>query len=71
MTIEEKLSFIERVLNVEPYTLNEDTALSDINEWDSLTILNLQIELTAFMSELTFDDLRKCVTVSEVCSFIS
>lgn len=67
MTTEEKLQLIERVLQVEPDTLTEATALDGIPQWDSLSILNLQIELTAIRPDLSFDNLRECRTVGEIC----
>lgn len=70
MTTEEKLQLIERVLQVEPDTLTEDTALDSIPQWDSLSILNLQIELTAIRPDLSFDNLRECRTVGEICGVI-
>ena len=67
MTIEEKLQLIERILRTEPNTLKEETELSTLQTWDSLTILNLQIELTAIRPDLQFDSLYQCNTVGEVC----
>ena len=67
MTTEEKLQMIEQVLNAEPDTLMEHTILEDVPQWDSLNILNLQIELTVFRPGISFDDLRECKTVGEIC----
>ena len=61
---------IERVLQVEPDTLTEGTALDTIPQWDSLSILNLQIELTAIRSDLSFDNLHECGTVGEICGLV-
>ena len=70
MTTKEKLELIERVLRLNPNTLAEDTELNTLQEWDSLTILNLQIELTAIKPDMQFDDLYMCNTVGEICKMI-
>ena len=70
MTTEEKLQMIEQVLNIEPDTLTEDTPLENVPQWDSLNILNLQIELTAINPAVSFDDLRECRTVGEICGMM-
>jgi len=70
MRTEEKLQLIERVLQVEPDTLTADTALEDLSQWDSLSILNLQIELTVLQPDLSFEDLHGCRTVGDICKQI-
>ena len=67
MTIEEKLQLIEQVLQVEQFTLNESTLLDDVPQWDSLNILNLQIELTAVDPGISFDNLRACKSIGDIC----
>ena len=70
MTIQEKLQLIERVLNAKPGTLTEGTELHTLPAWDSLTMLNLQIELTTIKPDLQFDHLFRCNTVGEICEII-
>ena len=67
MTIEEKLQLIEQVLQVEQFTLNEGTLLDDVPQWDSLNILNLQIELTAIDPGISFDNLFACKSIGDIC----
>ena len=67
MGTEDKLRLIERVLGVEMDTLSLDAPLEDISQWDSLNILNLQIELIAECPDLSFDQLHECRTVGEIC----
>ena len=67
MTTEEKLQLIEQVISAEPDTLTVYTILEDVPQWDSLSILNLQIELTVFRPGISFDDLHECKTVGEIC----
>jgi acyl carrier protein len=67
MTNKEKLELIEKILETEPNTLSEETELNTLQSWDSLTILNLQIELTAIRPDLQFDSLYTCNTVGDIC----
>ena len=67
MTTKEKLAFISKMLEVKPDTLSEETELNALRAWDSLTILNLQIELTAIRPDLQFDDLYSCNTIGDIC----
>lgn len=66
MNTEAKLQLIEQTLGIEPASLQEATPLADVPKWDSLSILNLQIELTAHNPDITFDALRDCDTVADV-----
>jgi acyl carrier protein len=70
MTNKEKLELIEKILGVEQNTLSEETDLNALREWDSLTILSLQIELTAIRPDLQFDSLFTCNTVGDICKMI-
>ena len=70
LSVEEMLQLIEQVLNVEANTLSEDTLLEDVPQWDSLSILNLQIELTALKPDVSFDALHQCVTVGDICMLV-
>ena len=70
MTNGEKLRVIERVLGLAPNSLTEDTQLDTLPAWDSLTILNLQIELTALKPDMQFDDLYQCAIAGEICGMI-
>ncbi len=67
MTTQEKMALIEEALQVKPNSLTEDTELSTLSAWDSLSILSLQIRLTAINPDLQFTDLFGCDTVDEVC----
>jgi len=70
MTTAEKLELIERVLDALPGTLTEDTKLGDLPMWDSLAMLNLQIELTAIRPDVQFDEIYVCITVGDICRMI-
>lgn len=70
MTTADKLRLIEKTLGLAPDSLKEDTQLNTLSAWDSLTILNLQIELTAIKPDMQFDDLYQCDTAGEICAMI-
>ncbi|MDF2523161.1 MAG: hypothetical protein K0R31_802 [Clostridiales bacterium] len=61
MTVKEKLNCLEELLDIEKDTLNEETQLDDLNEWDSIAV----IALIAM-----FDDMfGKILTPAEVKKF--
>ena len=66
MTSKEKLELIENALRLKPNTLDEDTELNTVREWDSLSILELQVKLSAINPDLQFDDLYGCDIVGEI-----
>ena len=70
MGVDELLQLIEQVLGVEADTLTAGTLLGDVPQWDSLSMLNLQIELTAIWPDVSFDALRKCRSVGDVCRLV-
>ena len=70
MPEEEILQLIEQVLGVEPNTLTAHTPLDSLPQWDSLNILNLQIELTAIRPDISFDNLFECKAVGDICVLI-
>lgn len=70
MTTKEKLELIEQVLRLKPGSLTEATELNTLREWDSFTILGLQVRLTAINPDLQFNDLFRCDTVGEICELI-
>ena len=70
MKTQEKLMLFEEILRVMPNTLTEDTELSTVQEWDSLTILSFQVRLSAINPDLQFGDLFNCHTVGDICRLI-
>jgi len=67
MSIDEKLEFLEKILHVPQYSLQEDTLLNTIEGWESLNIVNLEMELAAIGVNVEFGELINCVVVSDVC----
>lgn len=71
MTLQEKIHFLEEVMDVEEGTLEADTELADIEEWDSLSALSLTVEMKQrYGMELTSKILQNFKTVKDVCSYI-
>lgn len=70
MSIDEKIELIERVIHAPQYSLTEDTSLKELDGWESLNILNLQMELIVLGISVSEEDLAKCVTVLDVCQLI-
>ncbi|MCX7708786.1 MAG: phosphopantetheine-binding protein [Clostridia bacterium] len=61
MTIQEKLSLLEELLDTEKDTLSEETELNQLSQWDSIAVISL-----IAMFDETFG---KVVTPKEVKSF--
>lgn len=70
MVLDEKLELLEKVLHEAEYSLDEDTVLNTLEGWESLNILNLEMELIARGVNISKENLMKCATVGEVCSLI-
>lgn len=67
MSLEEKLTLIEKVLHEPHFSLQEDSELRMINGWESLNIINLQMELIANGISVDENKLKECKTVGEIC----
>ncbi len=71
MTLQEKIEFLEEIMDVEEETLNVDTILKDVEEWDSLSTLSLTVEMKKkYNKNLTTDEIKSFVTVGDVCKYI-
>ena len=70
MTLDEKLEFIEKVLHAPEFSLEEETLLNTLDGWESLNILNLEMELIARGITVEQEKLMKCSTVGELCALI-
>ena len=66
MSDEEKLEFVERVLNVAQYSLKEEDFLEDIYEWDSDAMDNFQAELQNMGKDIDIEELKNCERVIEL-----
>lgn len=71
MTEQEKLDFLEDVMEMEEGTLSADMILSDIEEWDSLSRLALLAEVKKqFGKKLTADEIKAFKTVKDICDYL-
>ena len=71
MTLQEKIQFIEDVMEVDEGTLTTDTILEDVEEWDSLSILVLTMELKKrYNIIITTDMIKALKTVDDICQYI-
>lgn len=67
MLIDEKLEFIEKILHEPKFSLQEATELNSLNGWESLNIVNLEMELIAKGVSINEEQLKSCKTVGEIC----
>lgn len=71
MTLQEKIQFIEDVMEVDEGTLTTDTILEDVEEWDSLSILVLTMEMKKrYNIIITTDMIKALKTVGDICQYI-
>ena len=71
MTLQEKIEMLEDIMDVEEGTLSSGTALSEVEEWDSLSSLSLTVEMKRqFGLTLTTDILKSFKTEGDICGFI-
>ena len=60
MTLQEKIQFLEEIMEVDEDTLTKDTSLDEIEEWDSLSALVLT----------TTEMIKGFKTVYDICQCI-
>ena len=70
MNNEEKLEFIENLLGLPVYSLKEETYLSDIETWDTESMVNFQNELLALGKDILVEELEQCERVIELMRLI-
>ncbi len=71
MTLQEKIEFLEEIMDVEPETLEENTVLEDVEEWDSLSTLSLIAEMKKqYGIKLNTETIKEFKTVADVCNYI-
>ena len=70
MTIEEKIAFLEDMLELENGTLTVETKLSTVDEFDSMAKLSLiVISDEEFGKKLTGEQLREFKTIGDILTF--
>ena len=67
MTDKEKLNMLEDLLLVEPNTLNANTELKDLAEWDSMAVISLIAMFDSeFNREIPTDEIKKFKTIEDI-----
>ena len=71
MTEKEKIALLEDMLELESGTLNSDTELSSIEEYDSMAKLSLIVLMDdEFDKKLTGEQIRMFKTVGDIIAFM-
>lgn len=71
MTLQEKIEFLEEIMDVDAGSLTEDTILEEVEEWDSLSTLTLTVKMKQdYDMNLTTDMIKEFVTVGDICNYI-
>ena len=69
--MEEKISFLEELMELDEGVLKLDTELKEIEEWDSLTKLSLMAECKKkYDLSLTAAQIRELKTVKDICDLL-
>jgi Acyl carrier protein len=71
MTLQEKIEFLEDIMDVEEGSLTESTILEEVEEWDSLSTLTLTVKMKqGYDINLTTETIKEFVTVRDICNYI-
>lgn len=71
MTPQEKIEFLEEIMDAEEGTLTMDTVLEEVEEWDSLSTLSLAVEMKKkYNIILTTKTMQEFETVGDICQYI-
>ena len=67
MSVQEKITLLEDMLEVDEGTLTEDTMLEDIDEWNSLAYLSFSVLLSdEFDKEVPASQIKMYTSVKEL-----
>ncbi len=65
------LDFADQFEDTDPSEITANTAFHDLEEWDSLIALAiLNMTEKKYGKSITFDDMKKCVTVNDLFTLI-
>lgn len=71
MTQEEKIALLEDMLELDNGSLNPETALAEIDEYDSMAKLSLIVLMDdEFSKKLTGEQIREFKTVQDILDFM-
>lgn len=66
MTLERKMELIAEILDVDVESINPDTVLTDLDEWDSVAYLSFMAMMDEeFDKEIKGAEIKKFVTVQD------
>lgn len=67
----EKLNKLEEIMELDEGILSEDTVLSDIEEWDSISVLSFVAMLDdEYGKNINSKDIKKCNTVGDLLAMM-
>lgn len=67
----EKIRLIEEIMELEEDTLNEDSVLSNYDEWDSLTIISYIVLMdTQFDKNISINEIKRFITVKDAINLM-
>lgn len=71
MSLEEKLTLLGDLFEVDPSEISPETSLSTLDSWDSMTKLSLIVLMDdEFGKKLTGEQIRNFVFVSDILNFM-
>ncbi len=71
MTNQEKLQLLEEIMELDEGTLKEDMLLSDIDEWDSISLLSFMAMMDEkFSKNITGSEVKIQKTVGDLMSLM-
>lgn len=71
MNKDEKLRFIEEIMEVENGSLDGTELLSDIDEWDSMSVIGFTTEIRLkYDLIVNINQIREMKTVNDLCKLI-
>jgi acyl carrier protein len=67
MTEKQKLNCLEELLDIEKDTLNEETELDQLSQWDSMAVISLIAMFDAeFGKTITAEEIRELKKVKDI-----
>lgn len=67
MTVKEKINLLEELLLINKDTLDENTELSSIGEWDSMAVIStIAMFDSVFSKDVKSEEIKKFKTVKDI-----
>lgn len=67
MTVKEKINLLEELLFIDKDTLDENTELSGIGEWDSMAVIStIAMFDSVFSKDIKSEEIKKFKTVKDI-----